>query len=124
MFLLWYFPRAGMPPRDNIISKKWPDVLMYSMLIFMIRWMLSIQNFSHLRNMLWDPYKYSPDPSNAQGNVYPRLGVFAASADFLEARLQLTDASILTSRAWLASLPCLQVCSSQDSVITSTSNQQ
>jgi hypothetical protein len=46
-----------MPPRDNIISKKWPDVLMYSMLIFMIRWMLSIQNFSHLHNMLWDPYK-------------------------------------------------------------------
>jgi hypothetical protein len=30
MFLLWYFPRAGMPPRDNIISKKWPDVLMYA----------------------------------------------------------------------------------------------
>jgi hypothetical protein len=30
MSLSWYFPQAGMSPRDSIIYRKWSDVLMYA----------------------------------------------------------------------------------------------
>ena len=30
MFLLWYFPQAGISPRTIIICRKWSDVLTYA----------------------------------------------------------------------------------------------
>jgi hypothetical protein len=98
------FPQADMSPRDNIICKKWPDVFMCAD-IFMIRWILQRPERSATSATCCGTLTMLT-PVTHRGMFTLGSGVLRLRSDFLQARLQLTDASILTFRASLPLPPC------------------
>jgi hypothetical protein len=96
------FPQAGMSPRDNIICRKWSDVLMFAD----FHDLLDAQRLERSATSATCCGTLTIlTPVTHRGMFTLGSGVLRLRSDFLQARLQLTDASILTSRAWRASLP-------------------